>query len=135
MVHRGREAIEEVEIGGHRLPRGTQIGMFQWSSHRDERHFTRPLAFEPERWLDGLLHRLPRGAYYPFGGGPRLCIGNNFAMLEAVLLLATIAREWRPQVDPRDVPRPQFSITLRPAGGVRATLRRREGPRRSPAPP
>ena len=120
----GREAIEDVEIGGVTLPRGTQVWIFQWSSHRDPRYFERPLAFEPERWLDGLLHRLPRFAYFPFGGGPRLCIGHNFAMLEAVLLLATIARRWRPQVAQRDVPRPQFSITLRPRGGVRATLHR-----------
>lgn len=121
----GREATEAVEIGGVTLAKGTQVWMFQWSSHRDERYFPRPLAFEPERWEDGLLQRLPRFAYFPFGGGPRLCIGNNFAMLEAVLLLATIARRWRPQVAARDVPRPQFSITLRPAGGVRATLRAR----------
>ena len=121
----GREAIEDVEIGGVMLPRGAQVWIFQWSTHRDPRYFPRPLAFEPERWQDGLLHRLPRGAYFPFGGGPRLCIGNNFAMLEAVLLLATIAQRWRPQVAERDVPTPQFSITLRPRGGVRATLRGR----------
>ena len=121
----GREAIEDVEIGGVLLPRGTQVWMLQWVSHRDERYFPRPHAFEPERWQDGLLHRLPRFAYYPFGGGPRLCIGNNFAMLEAVLLLATIAQRWRPQVAPADEPAPQFSITLRPRGGVRATLHRR----------
>ena len=121
----GREATEPVEIGGVTLATGTQVWMFQWSSHRDERYFPRPLAFEPERWEGGLLQRLPRCAYFPFGGGPRLCIGNNFAMLEAVLLLATIARRWRPQVGAGDVPRPQFSITLRPAGGVRATLRGR----------
>ena len=121
----GREATEPVEIGGVTLEAGTQVWMFQWSSHRDERFFSRPLAFEPERWEDGLLHRLPRFAYFPFGGGPRLCIGNNFAMLEAVLLLASIAQRWRPQVAARDVPRPQFSITLRPSGGVRATLRGR----------
>lgn len=120
----GREALEDVEIGGVVLPRGTQVWMFQWSTHRDERTFARPLAFEPERWLDGLLHRLPRCAYFPFGGGPRLCIGHNFAMLESVLLLATIARRWRPQVAQSDVPRPQFSITLRPRGGLRATLHR-----------
>ena len=124
----GREALEDVEIGGVVLPRGTQVWMFQWSTHRDERTFTRPLAFEPERWQGGLLHRLPRCAYFPFGGGPRLCIGHNFAMLESVLLLATIARRWRPQVAQRDVPRPQFSITLRPRGGLRATLHRPRPP-------
>ncbi len=123
----GREAVEDVEVGGATLPRGTQVWLFQYGSHRDARYFARPLAFEPERWEGDLLRTLPRFAYFPFGGGPRLCIGNNFAMLEAVLLLATIARRWRPQVAPRDQPRPQFSITLRPRGGVRATLHRRAG--------
>jgi len=121
----GREATEDVEVGGVTLARGTQVWMVQYCSHRDERYFPRPLAFEPERWAGDLLRKLPRFAYFPFGGGPRLCIGNNFAMLEAVLLLATIAQRWRPQVAPGDAPRPQFSITLRPRGGVRATLRRR----------
>jgi cytochrome P450 len=121
----GREATEDVEIGGVMMKRGTQLWLVQYTSHRDERFFPRPLAFEPERWEGDLLRRLPRFAYFPFGGGPRLCIGNNFAMLEAVLLLATIAQRWRPQVAPADEPRPQFSITLRPRGGVRATLHRR----------
>ncbi len=121
----GREAIEDVEIGGVPLTRGAQVWMVQYCSHRDERYFPRPLAFEPERWSGDLLRKLPRFAYFPFGGGPRLCIGNNFAMLEAVLLLATIAQRWRPEVAAADSPRPQFSITLRPRGGVRATLHRR----------
>lgn len=121
----GREATEDVEVGGVTMKPGTQLWMVQYSSHRDERFFPRPLAFEPGRWAGELLRRLPRFAYFPFGGGPRLCIGNNFAMLEAVLLLATIAQRWRPQVAPADTPRPQFSITLRPRGGVRATLHRR----------
>ena len=122
----GREAIEDVEVGGVTLTRGTQVWMFQYGSHRDGRFFARPLAFEFERWEGDLLRTLPRCAYFPFGGGPRLCIGTNFAMLEAVLLLATIAQRWRPQVAPRDQPSPQFSITLRPRGGVRATLHRRQ---------
>lgn len=121
----GREAIEEVEVGGVTVPPGTQVWISQYISHRDARHFPRPLHFEPERWADDLLRRLPRCAYFPFGGGPRLCIGNNFAMMEAVLLLATIAQRWRPHVAPADVPHPQFSITLRRRGGVRATLHRR----------
>lgn len=121
----GREAIEDVEIGGVTLPRGTQLWIAQYASHRDGRFFPRPLTFDPGRWADDLLRKLPRCAYFPFGGGPRLCIGNNFAMMEAVLLLATIAQRWRPQVAPADTPRPQFSITLRPRGGVRATLHRR----------
>lgn len=121
----GREATEDVEIGGVLLPRQTQLWITQYASHRDGRFFPRPLDFEPGRWADDLQRKLPRFAYFPFGGGPRLCIGNNFAMMEAVLLLATIAQRWRPHVAPGDTPRPQFSITLRPRGGVRATLHRR----------
>ncbi|MDC0668306.1 cytochrome P450 [Nannocystis radixulma] len=121
----GREALEDLELGGVPVPRGAQIWMFQWAAHRDPRHFPRPEAFEPERWDGDLARRIPRFAYFPFGGGPRLCIGNNFASLELVLVLATLARRWRPIVRPADRPRPQFSITLRPAGGMRATLLRR----------
>lgn len=121
----GREAIEEVELDGLRIERGAQVWIVQWASHRDPRFFPRPEAFMPERWEHDLLRRLPRYAYFPFGGGPRLCIGNNFAMLEAVLVLATLVQRWRPEVLPGDVPRPQFSITLRPNGPLRARLHAR----------
>jgi cytochrome P450 len=121
----GREAIEDVDLDGVAVKKGEQVWIIQWSSHRDPRFFPRPLAFEPERWEGGLLRTLPRFAYFPFGGGPRLCIGNNFAMLEAVLVLATLAQRWRPEIRPRDVPPPQFSITLRPKGPLPATLRAR----------
>ncbi|MCY1059563.1 cytochrome P450 [Nannocystis sp. SCPEA4] len=124
----GREAIEDVDLGdGLVVRRGEQVWILQLASHRDERHFPRPLAFEPERWENDLLRRLPRYAYFPFGGGPRLCIGNNFAMMEAVLVLATIAQRWRPAIAARDVPRPQFTITLRPGGPLRATMHGRGG--------
>lgn len=121
----GRESLEDVELGGVTVPRGSQLWIFQWAVHRDPRHFPRPESFEPERWDGDLAKRLPRFAYFPFGGGPRLCIGNNFAALELVLVLAALARRWRPVVRPADRPRPQFSITLRPAGGMKATLQRR----------
>ena len=121
----GREALEDVQLGEFTVPRGGQLWMFQWAAHRDPRHFPDPEAFAPERWDHDLARRLPRFAYFPFGGGPRLCIGNNFALLELVLVLATLARRLRPVVRPADRPRPQFSITLRPAGGMRATLERR----------
>ncbi|MDC0721443.1 cytochrome P450 [Nannocystis bainbridge] len=121
----GREALEDLELGGVAVPRGAQLWMFQWAAHRDPRHFPRPEAFEPERWDGDLARRIPRFAYFPFGGGPRLCIGNNFASLELVLVLASLARRWRPVVRAADRPRPQFSITLRPVGGMRATLQRR----------
>lgn len=129
----GREAMEDVTIGGHTIPAGTQLLVAQWVQHRDPRWFDAPLDFLPERWLDGsttggasrLEQRLPRMAYLPFGGGPRICIGNHFAMLEAVLVLATLTQHVRVRpygpVPPPLVP----SITLRPAGPVPAWVRRR----------
>jgi cytochrome P450 len=121
----GREALEDVELDGLSVARGTQVWLVQWASHRDPRFFPRPTMFAPERWENDLKGRLPRYAYFPFGGGPRLCIGNNFAMLEAVLVLATLVQRWRFEIAPEDVPAPQFSITLRPGGPLRATLRAR----------
>ncbi|HEU5115815.1 MAG TPA: cytochrome P450, partial [Isosphaeraceae bacterium] len=91
----GREATEPCEVGGYPVPRGTTLYMSQWVLHRDSRWFDDPLTFRPERWLDGLAKRLPRYAYFPFGGGPRVCIGNQFALMESVLLLSTIARRFR----------------------------------------
>jgi cytochrome P450 len=115
----GREALEDCGIGGYRVPAGTQIIVSQWVTHRDERFFERAQEFAPERWLDGSAGRLPRYAYFPFGGGPRLCIGRQFATLEATLLLATIARRFRlrPADDGPIIPRP--SLSLRPEGGMR----------------
>jgi cytochrome P450 len=121
----GREATEPCEVGGYRVPRGVTLWMPQWVIHRDARWFDDPLAFRPERWEDGLAKRLPRYVYFPFGGGPRICIGNHFATMEAVLLLATIARRFRPVVTPGTVITPIPTMTLRPAGGVPAVLQAR----------
>ena len=86
-----REALADCEIGGYDVPKGTQIFMVQMLVHRDGRWFDDPETFKPERWDNDLIKRLPRCAYFPFGDGPRICIGNHFAMMEAVLILATIA--------------------------------------------
>src|SRR3989442_726537 len=91
----GREALQDCEIGGYSVPKGTTLFMSQWVMHRSSRYFPDPEAFLPDRWADGLAKRLPRYAYCPFGGGPRTCIGSGFAMMEAVLLLATISPEFR----------------------------------------
>ena len=85
----GRENIEPVELGGYSMPAGTTFFMPQWVIHRDARWFDDPEAFRPERWEGGLLQRLHRYAYFPFGGGPRICIGNNFALMESALILAS----------------------------------------------
>ncbi len=122
----GREAIEACELGGYRVPAGGTLLMSQWAVHRDPRWFAEPERFWPERWADGLERRLPRCAYFPFGGGPRVCIGNHFALMEAVLVLASVARRWRVSVPAGEPPvRPRPLITLRPTGPVRLTLHRR----------
>ncbi len=121
----GREAIEPTEVGGYLVPKGHTLWMSQWVLHRDARHFESPEEFLPERWADGLARRLPRYAYFPFGGGPRICIGNHFAQMEAVLLLATIARRFRPLVPPGTTIKPIATMTLRPDGGVPVVLEER----------
>ena len=125
----GREAIEPLELGGYRFPRGMTVFMPQCAIHRDPRWFDDPDAFRPERWADGLMQRIPRYAYFPFGGGPRICIGNNFALMEATLILATIARRYRLTLAPDAVVTLLPSMTLRPAHGVKVVLadRRRKG--------
>ena len=88
----GREALEETEIGGFRVPKGSQVFAFQWVTQRDERYFDKPEEFIPERWDPEEGEPITKYAYFPFGGGPRQCIGNYFAMMEIVLLLATIGQ-------------------------------------------
>jgi len=117
-----RLAIEEHEIGGYRVPKGTGISIALWVMHRDPRWFEAPEEFRPERWEDGLAKRLPRFAYFPFGGGPRQCIGNTFALMEATLVLATIAQRYRFRLVEGHPVVPLASITLRPRHGIRAVL-------------
>jgi cytochrome P450 len=112
----GREALENCVIGGWDVPAGSTVYFAPWVLNRDARHFPDPEAFRPERWLDGSTSRLPKYAYIPFGGGPRVCIGERFAMMEGVLVLATLLRDYRFEMaGPDPVPFP--SITLRPDGG------------------
>lgn len=119
----GREACEELELGGFDIPRGQHVWFCPWAIHRDPRWFEEPHAFLPERWQTDAARTLHRYAYFPFGGGPRFCIGQSFAELEAVLILATMARRVRLVVGPRPVPQP--TVTLRPKRGVHARVVRR----------
>ncbi len=122
----GRQAIDPCELDGYRVPAGGTVLMSQWAVHRDPRWFDEPERFLPERWADGLERRLPKFAYFPFGGGPRVCIGNHFAMMEATLALATLLRHWRvsvPAGEPDVRPRPM--VTLRPSAPVRLVVHRR----------
>jgi cytochrome P450 len=113
-----RRVVEPFEVGGHRIASEITLIMSQWVVQRDARWFDAPEAFRPERWENDLAKRLPRYAYFPFGGGPRLCIGNTFATMEATLLLATIAPRFRFALAPRAVVTPLLSVTLRPAHGI-----------------
>jgi cytochrome P450 len=118
----GREAAGPVELGGYRLRRGATVLLSQWVTHRDPRWFVDPDAFRPDRWENGFAGRIPKYAFFPFGGGPRLCLGNAFAMLEAVLLLATVGRRFRFQPVPGQIVEPAPSTTLRPRDGVPVVL-------------
>jgi cytochrome P450 len=114
----GREPVADCEIGGYRVKAGTSILMSPWVIHRDARWFEDPGAFRPERWSTGFARQLPRFAYLPFGGGPRICIGKSFAMQEAMIILATMMQRFRFEPQPRRKIEPLPSITLRPKGGV-----------------
>jgi cytochrome P450 len=121
----GREPRTDMPLGDFIVPRGTTVFMSQWVTHRDGRFYDAPLEFRPERWEDGLAQRLPKYAYFPFGGGPRVCSGNGFAMMEAVLLLATLGQQYRFTLEPEPAVTFDLGITLLPENGIPAILRRR----------
>ncbi len=113
-----RESIADCEIGGYRLPGGSVFMISPWVIHRDPRFWERPDEFRPERWAEDATAKLPRFAYLPFGGGPRLCIGNSFATMEAALLLGTIAQRYRLSLPPGTTVKTDPTVTLRPKPGV-----------------
>ena len=121
----GREAIEGFELGGYRVPARSQVFMFQWATQRDPRYFTEPNRFYPERWTEEFTNGLPKYAYFPFGGGPRACIGNYFALMEVVLLLATIGQRFRLSLVPEHPVSLMPAMSLRPADGIRVKLEAR----------
>ena len=108
----GRRAVEPHQIGGYEIEKDALVLTSQWVVHHDPRWWPDPLAFRPERWLPEA--RRPKYAYFPFGGGSRLCIGESFAWTEAILLLAAIAQRW--SFSPVSPPTPEPRITLRPRG-------------------
>ncbi|MGC1597232.1 MAG: cytochrome P450, partial [Candidatus Acidiferrales bacterium] len=121
-----RTSIAPFTIAGYDFPADTTMIMAQWVMHRDPRYFDDPEAFRPERWLDGLENRLPAGAYFPFGDGPRRCIGQGFALLESALVLATIAQKYSFKLVPGHPVIPEPLVTLRAKHGIRMTFRARQ---------
>lgn len=111
-----RTTLEDIELDGHPIPKGTLLFVSQWICHRDPRWFEDPDAFRPERWENGWQPH--RGAYFPFGGGPRQCIGERFAWMEGILLLAYLGRRWRFRREPSHRVIPYAVVTLRPKDGM-----------------
>lgn len=128
----GREVVQTIELGGYEITKGAQLLMSQCVVHRDSRFFPEPDRFNPARWLDPAIEQLPRFAYFPFGGGPRVCIGNHFAMMEATLVLATMLQAVELHVVPGFKLDLEPSVTLRPKHGVRMLVRRRRPPLGAP---
>ncbi|HJX95032.1 MAG TPA: cytochrome P450 [Candidatus Acidoferrum sp.] len=120
-----RTAIEDHEIAGYAVPKGSGVSFAQWTVHRDARWYDAPEEFRPERWEGDLLKRNPKFAYFPFGGGPRQCIGNTFALMETALTLATIAQQYRFRLVEGHPVVPLASITLRPRHGIRVVMESR----------
>jgi cytochrome P450 len=112
----GRETTEEIEVRGYRVPKGAQVMVSQWIVHRDPRWFPNPEGFDPDRWTPERAKSIPRFAYFPFGGGPRVCIGNHFAMMEATLILAMIVQRWKLELLPGQRLDLKPSVTLRQDG-------------------
>jgi cytochrome P450 len=121
----GRRALVDVELGGYVVPAGSIVILSPWVTHRDARFFGDPMRFDPDRWTPQAEAARARFSYFPFGGGIRRCIGESFALMEAKLLLASIAQRWRLRLDPAQridvLPR----ITLRPRYGMRMRLEAR----------
>ena len=115
----GRRAVHDLVLGGYPVREGTILALPPYVIHRDERFWPDPLRFDPERFTAEARAARPRFAYFPFGGGARSCIGEPFAWMEGVLLLATIGQRWRLRLVPGHPVEPQPLITLRPRYGMR----------------
>jgi cytochrome P450 len=116
-----RRALEDHPVGDHVIPKGGVVIMSQYVVHRDPRFYPNPDVFDPDRWVPEERAKRPRYCYFPFGGGPRVCIGEGFASLEGVLVMATVAQRWRPRLlverslrrDPKLGTRPSDALRLR----------------------
>ena len=122
-----RRAIDDDELAGYRLPAGTVVIVSPWVRHRDPVVWPEPLRFAPERFLGDADSR-PTPNYLPFGAGPRLCIGRDFALLEATVLLGRLVSRWRLEPAPGHAVRPEVGVTVRPSGGLKLMVTRRRDP-------
>ena len=121
----GRRVLKDYRIGEYTLPAGSVCMLSQYVTHHDARWFPEPFRFDPERWTPEAQEARPKFSYYPFGSGPRVCIGESFAWMEGILLLATLAQKWRMRLVPGHRIALDPIVTLRPRYGMRMTLTRR----------
>jgi cytochrome P450 len=121
----GRYVDNDYTLGKYTIPAGSTIMMSQFLMHRDPRYYSEPERFNPERWSSEAKSILPRFSYFPFGGGIRGCIGESFAWMEGILVIATICRQWRMRLVPGHRVELDPAITLRPRYGMRMKLERR----------
>lgn len=119
-----RQALEDDRVCGFSIPKDSIVILSSYTAHRNAAHWPNPLGFDPERFADDKSAARPKYTYFPFSGGPRQCIGQNFAMMEAVLIVATIAQRYRLELLPGHDVIPEPLITLRPKNGIQVTLRR-----------
>ena len=121
-----REVVSPIVLGGQEVPVGAQVIVSPWVTQRDARWWTEPLRFDPDRWLAPRDEPSHRHAYFPFGGGTRVCIGEQFAWTEGILVIAALVRHWRFRLTvPAARIAPQAAVTLRPAPGVPVVCERR----------
>jgi cytochrome P450 len=120
-----RQALQDCEVAGYPVRAGDGVVFSQWVMHRDPRYFDQPEVFNPDRWANDLAKKLPTFAYFPFSGGPRVCIGQAFAKMEAVLILATIAQQFKLTLVPNQEIVPWPAFTLRPKYGVKMLVNQR----------
>jgi cytochrome P450 len=119
--------VDDVEIDGYRIGKGHVVVINTYGMHHDARYFPDPERFDPERFSPENEKLIPKYAYIPFGGGPRVCIGNAFAMMEAKLIVATIAPRFHLALAPDQQVAPQRVFTLRATYGMRMIATEREG--------
>ena len=122
----GRQAVNDCEIGGQEVKAGSVVIVSQWVTHHDPRFYEASQEFKPERWIELERTVFPRYAFFPFGGGSRVCIGEHFAMTEAIAVLAMISRKWQVLPQNTNPAKPKPSVTLRPNKGVKLIVERRD---------
>ena len=121
----GRRALNDYRINDYHIPDRSIILMSQYVSHHNPKYFPDPDRFDPERWTPEAREARPKFSYFPFGGGPRLCIGESFAWMEGVLVMATLARKWRMRLSHGHPVIMQPIVTLRPKHGMKMKLEQR----------